>query len=76
MDPKRNRQLNVLAIVSGFVFETLAIIGLGFVAGYYLDQWLNTDIVFTAVLMILASLYAVYHLIRVVNKTSDDNESK
>lgn len=71
MDPKKQNNLKVYAIVSGFVFETLLILALGFFAGYYVDQWLNTDVVFTIVLMILSVFYAIYHLIRRVNKSGD-----
>ncbi|QMS85420.1 AtpZ/AtpI family protein [Candidatus Xianfuyuplasma coldseepsis] len=69
-----NKQWNVLALVSGFVFETLVIIGLGYLVGYYLDLWLNTGFVFTVVLMIVAVFYSIYHLITVVNKQGDEDE--
>ena len=71
MSKNKQDNWNVYAIVSGFVFETISIIALGFLAGYYLDIWLNTDILFTALLMIFAVLYAVFHLIRRVNKMED-----
>lgn len=74
MDPKDEKQWSVLAVVSGFVFETLTIIGLGYLLGYYLDRWLHTSFVFTVVLMIVAVFYSIYHLIRTVNKQGDEDE--
>ena len=76
MDPDKKSNWSVYAIVSGFVFETIAIIALGFLGGYYLDRWLNTDILFTAILMIVAVFYSVYHLIKLVNRTGDSNGPK
>lgn len=73
MSDKKRDNWSVYAIVSGFVFETMSIIALGFLAGYYLDIWLKTDILFTALLMIFAVFYAVYRLIRSVNKMEDKN---
>jgi F0F1-type ATP synthase assembly protein I len=76
MEPNKKNNWNVYAIVSGFVFETIAVIALGFLAGYYLDEWLNTDFLFTVLLMLLAVFYAIYHLIKVVNRAGDSDESK
>lgn len=76
MDPKHQSNWTIYAIVSGFVFETLLILALGFFAGYYLDQWLNTSVVFTIVLMILSVFYTIYRLIHRVNKSGDQDGTK
>ena len=76
MDPKNQSNWTIYAIVSGFVFETLLILALGFLAGYYLDRWLNTSVVFTIVLMVLSVFYAIYHLIRRVNKSGEQDGTK
>ena len=76
MEPNKKNNWNVYAIVSGFVFETILIIALGFVGGYYLDKWLNTDILFTALFMVIAVFYSVYHLIKLVNRAGDSDEPK
>lgn len=76
MEPNNKSNWTVYAIVSGFVFETLLIIAIGFFAGYYLDQWLATDVVFTVLFMVLSVFYAIYHLIRRVNKSGDQDGPK
>ena len=74
MKPNNQKQWNVFALVSGFVFETLLIIALGYLAGYYLDQWLHTSFLFTVLLMLVGVFYSIYHLIKMVNSTGDEDE--
>lgn len=71
MPEKKGNNWSAYAVVSGFVFETMTIIALGFLAGYYIDIWLQTDVLFTVLLMVFAVFYSVYHLIRRVNKMED-----
>jgi len=71
MATKKPNKWSVYALASGFVFETITIIALGFLAGYYLDKWLHTDILFTVILMLFAVFYSVFHLIQRVNKMED-----
>jgi len=71
MNKQKPDNWSVYALVSGFVFETITIIALGFLAGYYLDKWLKTDVLFTVILMIFAVFYSVFHLIQRVNKMED-----
>jgi F0F1-type ATP synthase assembly protein I len=76
MDPKNQSNWSTYAIVSGFVFETLLILALGFSAGYFLDQWWNTEVIFTILLMVLSVFYSVYRLIRRVNNSGDQDGTK
>lgn len=65
-----------LVIVSGFVFEMVALIGIGFLVGNYLDKWLNTDILFTVITMLIAVFFGIWQLIKHVGKLEDFNGKK
>lgn len=74
MNDKNDSKWSMYILVSGFAFETLAIIALGFLAGYYLDKWLHTNVVFQVVLMILAVFYAIFMFIHRVQKLEGKHE--
>jgi len=74
LEPNNKKQWSAYLLVSTFVFETIGIIAIGYISGSYLDKWIHTDFVFTVVFMVLAVFYAIYHLIRQVNKQGDEDE--
>lgn len=72
-DKNKNKQYAVYAIVSGFVFEAIAIVGICIIVGVYLDTWLNTVVLFKIIFILFGVFYSIYHLIRRVNKVGEKN---
>ena len=76
MSEKKKNTGKTLAVVSGFVFEVILLIGLGFICGTYLDRWLGTDIVFTVLLMIFFMFFGIVMFIVRINKMEERNGKK
>lgn len=64
----------IIAIAYSFVFEVVVTIGVGFLLGRLLDKWLNTNILFTILFMMIGVFGSLYLLVRRVNKVEDQNE--
>ena len=73
MDKEKNKQYAAYAIISGFVFEAIAIVGICIIVGVYLDNWLNTVVLFKIILILFGVFYSIYHLIKRVNKVGEKN---
>lgn len=62
---KPEKQLSNYAIYSGLIFQMLAIIGIGVVAGYKLDQkYPNKHQLFTVILSLLSVLLSVFYVVK------------
>ena len=71
MDKKQKNALKAYAIVSSFLFSIVVIIGVGFGIGYFLDELLNTNIVFKVLLSLTGIFSGIIYLIVRVNKLED-----
>ena len=65
---EKSKRAKALMIVSSFVFEVMVIVGVFVALGYFLDQWLNTKVLFILVFSILGVFAGIYNLIRKINK--------
>ncbi len=73
---KKNNSLNAVAFVSGFAFTMIVIIGLSVFLGITLDNYLNTNVLFTIVFSVFGIFAGVYNLIRKVSKLEEYNGKK
>ena len=71
MDKEQKNALKAYAIVSSFLFSILVIIGIGFGIGYFLDELLNTNIIFKVLLSLIGIFSGIIYLIIRVNKLED-----
>ena len=71
MDKEQKNALKAYAIVSSFLFSILVIIGIGFGIGYFLDELLNTNIIFKVLLSLTGIFSGIIYLIVRVNKLED-----
>lgn len=71
MDDKQKNALKIYAYVSSFLFSILFIIGVGFTIGYFLDELLNTNIIFKVLLSLVGIFGGIIYLIVKVNKLED-----
>jgi len=65
-DNKWSQILHSLSLLSQVGFVMLASVGIGFGAGYFLDNWLERELIFKAmglVIGIIAGFYTNYKLI-------------
>lgn len=59
------RQLSNYALYSGLIFQMMAIIGLGVVVGYKLDEkYPNKHQLFTVILSLLSVVLSVFYVVR------------
>ena len=65
---EKQRSSKVLLIAMQFVANVLVTIGIFLVLGLLLDRWLNTDVLFTIIFIVLGVFAGVYNLIRKVNR--------
>lgn len=70
---KQQKQARTLVIVTGFMFEIIVIIAVGFFLGRWLDQQFQTSILFTVLGMILFMFVGIIRLIVRINKMEDSN---
>jgi|GEM_PF-5003842 F0F1-type ATP synthase assembly protein I len=68
---KQKSALQKYVLVSGFVFETLLVLFIGYVVGKWLDKLLNSSPLMIVLLLFTMSLYAVYHLIKIAGKLEE-----
>lgn len=73
MRSEKQKRAAVYAIVSGFAFESIAIIGISYIVGHYLDEWMNTVVLFRIIFILFGVFYSIYHLIKRVNKVEGKN---
>ncbi len=68
---KQKSAIQKYILVSGFVFETLFVLFIGFVLGKWLDQKLGTTPVMIIVLLFIMVIYTIYHLIKIAGKLEE-----
>ena len=73
---KDNNALKAFALVSGFAFTMIVIIGMDAFLGITLDNYLDTNVLFTIIFTVFGIFAGVFNLIRKVSKLEDENEEK
>lgn len=68
---KNNKSVNQLAVVSGFAFTMIVIIGICVFLGITLDKYINTTPLFTIVFSVFGIFAGIYHLIRSASKLEE-----
>jgi F0F1-type ATP synthase assembly protein I len=76
MDKEKQQKARSLALVTGFVFEIVVLIGVGFIAGRWLDGYFETSPLWTVGLMLGLMFFGIIRLIVQINKLEDKNGSK
>ncbi len=71
MKEKQKNAFKVYTIVSGFIYEIIAILFLAIVGGYFLDKWLNTVFVFKLFFIIIGIFAGIKNLIDRVSKLEE-----
>jgi len=74
MASNKKKSLKIYSIVSTFMYEIIATVGISFMVGYFLDKWLHTVFVFKLVFIIIGVLAGVRNLIKRVYKVEESNE--
>jgi F0F1-type ATP synthase assembly protein I len=70
------KNINQLAVVSGFAFTMIVIIGVLVFLGIKVDGWLNMSPLFTIIFSVFGIFAGIYHLIRNVSKLEDQDDKK
>ncbi len=73
---KKNSTVTAFALVSGFAFTMIVIIGLSVFLGIVLDNFLHTKVIFTMVFSVFGIFAGIYNLIRRVTKLEEQNEKE
>jgi len=76
MDNKSREAFKVYSIVSNFIFEVIFIIGVSFAIGYFLDEWLNTVVVFKIIFVLLGVFAGLRNFILRISKVGVDEDDK
>jgi len=71
MNQNQKNALRVYSIVSSFMFEIIITVGISFIIGYFLDEWLNTVFVFKLIFIIVGIFAGIRNLIVRVSKLED-----
>lgn len=71
-----NKKLQELAVVSGFAFTMIVIVGVSVFLGIKLDGWIHTSPLFTIIFSIIGIFSGIYNLIRQVSKVEEKNGKK
>ena len=73
---KEDSALKAFALVSGFAFMMIVIIGFCIFLGIKLDAYFSVSPLFTIVLSVVGIFAGLFNLIRRVSKLEDKNEKK
>lgn len=65
--------MKIYSVVSSFMYEILATVGVSFLIGYFLDKWLDTVFVFKLIFIILGVFAGVRNLIKRVYKVENSD---
>ena len=68
---KQKKAIEQLAVVSGFAFTMIVIIGVCVFLGITIDEYLSTSPLFTIIFSVFGIFAGVYNLIRSVSKLED-----
>jgi F0F1-type ATP synthase assembly protein I len=74
MKSNQKKALKIYSIVSSFIFEIIATVGISFVIGYFLDEWLHTVFVFKFLFIMIGVFAGIRNLIKRVYKVEESNE--
>lgn len=72
----QNKSVNQLAIVSGFAFTMIVIIGICVFLGITLDNYISTSPLFTIIFSVFGIFAGIFNLIRNVSKLEERNGKK
>ena len=67
------KNVNQLAIVSGFAFTMIVIIGVSVFLGITLDNYIGTNPLFTIIFSVFGMFAGIFNLIRNISKLEDSN---
>lgn len=76
MNKEKQKKARSLALVTGFVFEIVVLIGVGFIAGRWLDEYFQSSPLWTVGLMLGLMFFGIIRLIVRINKLEDFNGNK
>lgn len=68
------KAMKIYSVVSSFMFEIIATVGISFIIGYFLDKWLHTVFVFKFIFIVIGVLAGVRNLIKRVYKVEQSDE--
>lgn len=71
---KDRKGLNLIGLVTAFGISMILTIAGLIIFGYILDQWLDTDVVFTIIGGVLGVFAGIYNFIRQVLKLEEKDE--
>lgn len=74
MNKKQQNAFKVYSIVSSFIFEIIATVGISFLIGYFLDELLNTVVVFKIIFIVIGVFAGLKNLVSRVAKLEDKDE--
>lgn len=74
MASKKKTSMKIYSVVSTFMYEIIATVGISFLIGYFLDKWLNTVFVFKLLFIIIGVFAGIRNLIKRVYKVERSNE--
>lgn len=72
----KNKNVNQLAVVSGFAFTMIVIIGVSVFLGIKVDQWLQLSPLFTIIFSVFGIFAGLFNLIRNVSKLEERNDKE
>lgn len=71
---KQKNVIKLLAVASNFIFELLLALGVGYFLGQYIDGIFETNSIWTALLMVLFSLFTLIIFMRRIYVIGQRNE--
>lgn len=76
MNENQKKAFKIYSIVSSFIFEIIATVGISFLIGYFLDRWLETVFVFKFIFIVIGVFAGIRNLIKRVYKAEESNEEQ
>lgn len=74
MASQKSKSLKIYSVISTFMYEIIATVGISFLIGYFLDKLLNTVFVFKLVFIIIGVFAGIRNLIKRVYKVEKSDE--
>ncbi len=74
MNMKQQNAFKVYSIVSSFIFEIIVTVGISFLIGYFLDELLNTVVLFKIIFIVIGVFAGLKNLVSRVAKLEDKDE--
>lgn len=73
MASNKNKSMRIYSVVSTFIYEIIATVGISFIIGYLLDMWLHTVFVFKLLFIIIGVFAGIRNLIKRVYKVEQSD---